>query len=77
MANSNYMVLDLYEFYHFLTSFTDAARRLTKQSMRKQYVDELVSYEKQELEEIVKFVYLEQTQTALGAYVKSLKGAKK
>lgn len=45
--------------------------------MRKQYVDELISYEKQELEEIVKFVYLEQTQTALGAYVKSLKGAKK
>lgn len=45
--------------------------------MRKQYVDELISYEKQEVEEIVKFVYLEQTQNALGAYVQSLKGAKK
>lgn len=71
------MIKFSYRFYNFLTSITDAARRLTKQSMRKQYVDELISYEKQEVEEIVKFVYLEQTQNALGAYVQSLKGAKK
>lgn len=71
------MIKVSYGFYNFLTSITDAARRLTKLSMRKQYVDELISYEKQDVEEFVKFVCLEQTQNALGAYVKSLKGAKK
>lgn len=55
----------------------DAARRLAKQSLRKKYVDELITYEKQEVEEIVKFVFLDETQNALGAYIKSLKESKK
>lgn len=63
--------------YHANFKFIDAARSISKVSMRKQYVDELISYEKQEVEDIVKFVYLDETQKVLGAYFQSLKGQKK
>jgi len=55
----------------------DAARSLTKISMRQPYVEELISYEKKEVDEIVAFVFREETQKVLGAYVKSLKDKKK
>ena len=55
----------------------DTARRLTKLSLRKPYVDELTTYELQEVEDIVKFVFNEETQNMLAAYMKSLKGQKK
>ncbi|PRD24647.1 UNVERIFIED_CONTAM: Eci1 [Trichonephila clavipes] len=43
-----------------------AALQMTKLSMRKPFVDDLISYEEQEVEEIVHFVYQEQVQKTLG-----------
>ncbi|GIY02792.1 enoyl-CoA delta isomerase 1, mitochondrial [Caerostris extrusa] len=54
-----------------------AALQMTKLSLRKPHVDELISYEKQELEEIVYFVSQEETQKLLGKYFESLKDKKK
>ncbi|KAG8195375.1 hypothetical protein JTE90_001392 [Oedothorax gibbosus] len=53
------------------------ALQMTKLSMRKPHVEELISYENQELEEIVHFVFLEETQKMLGKYFESLKAKKK
>ncbi|XP_054710837.1 enoyl-CoA delta isomerase 1, mitochondrial-like [Uloborus diversus] len=55
----------------------DAARIMTKVSLRKPAVDKLISYEKQELEEIIKLMNREETQKMLGKYFESLKGKKK
>ncbi|GFV92854.1 enoyl-CoA delta isomerase 1, mitochondrial [Trichonephila clavipes] len=54
-----------------------AALQMTKLSMRKPFVDDLISYEEQEVEEIVHFVYQEQVQKTLGKYFESLKDKKK
>ncbi|CAL1276833.1 unnamed protein product [Larinioides sclopetarius] len=54
-----------------------AALQMTKISMRKPDVDELISYEKKELEEIVHFTNQEKVQTMLGKYFESLKNKKK
>ncbi|GBN49979.1 Enoyl-CoA delta isomerase 1, mitochondrial [Araneus ventricosus] len=54
-----------------------AALQMTKLSMRKPDVDELISYEKKELEEIVHFTNQEIVQTMLGKYFDSLKNKKK
>ncbi|KAF8768109.1 enoyl-CoA delta isomerase 1, mitochondrial-like [Argiope bruennichi] len=53
-----------------------SALQMTKLSLRKPDVDELISYEKKELEEIVFFVNQEKVQAMLGKYFESLKGKK-
>lgn len=55
----------------------DAARRLTKKSLRQMYVDDLESYEKELVEENLKFFFRDETQNILEAYVKKLKERKK
>ncbi|XP_035225951.1 enoyl-CoA delta isomerase 1, mitochondrial-like isoform X1 [Stegodyphus dumicola] len=54
----------------------EAARQMTKISLRKPHVEELLSYEKEEVEEVVHFANLEETQKALGHYFESLKSKK-
>ncbi|GFT15847.1 enoyl-CoA delta isomerase 1, mitochondrial [Nephila pilipes] len=49
------------------------ALQMTKLSMRKPFVDDLISYEEQEVDEIVHFVYQDPVQKALGKYIESLK----
>jgi len=54
-----------------------AALQMTKISLRKAHVDELISYEQQEVEEIVRLILQDETQGVLGKYFESLKGKKK
>lgn len=62
---------------NFIIYISDGARKLTKISLRKPFVEDLISYEKQEVEEIVKFVYQEEVQNTIEAYMKGLKESKK
>lgn len=54
-----------------------AALHMTKLSLRQSHVDELISYEKEEVEQIVYFTKQDIVQNALQKYIENLKGKKK
>ncbi|XP_015920697.1 enoyl-CoA delta isomerase 1, mitochondrial [Parasteatoda tepidariorum] len=55
----------------------EIAFKMTKNSLRKPFVDELISYEKEEQESIVKFISQDSIQAVLEKYIENLKGKKK